>query len=232
MTISIIIPTYNEANHIAGLISSIINFKTTDVVEVLVIDSRISSDNLRDSLAGNSVKYIKSDFCSRATQMNYGAKLASGDVLFFVHADTVLPDGFVIDIHRTLLDYDMGCYRSKIDSKHPLLRINSYFTRFDFLWCRGGDQTLFIRKEVFDKLGGFDENYVIMEDYDFLRRAREFNSFYIVPKSVLISARKYDKNGFWKIQKANFKAMRMFLSGKYSPEQIKNHYSMSLNLHC
>lgn len=230
MTISIIIPTYNEAKHIHHLMSSILMGKTDDIVEVLVIDSVNSSDNLIDALSENEAKYIKSNFCSRASQMNYGANLAKGEVLFFVHADTVLPQTYAADIHKMLANHDLGCYRATIDSSNFLLKINSYFTRFPFLWCRGGDQTLFVRKAVFKELGTYDESFVIMEEYDFLRKAMKKFEFGIVKKSVIVSARKYEKNKFWKIQWANFIAMSMFLKGRCSPNEIKDKYTQILNL--
>lgn len=230
MTISIIIPTYNESKHIHHLMSSILEGKTDDIIEVLVIDSVNSSDNLVDALSENDAKYIKSNFCSRASQMNYGANLAKGEVLFFVHADTVLPQTYVADIQNMLSTYDLGCYRATIDSSNFLLKINSYFTRFHFLWCRGGDQTLFVKKSVFHELGHYDEKFVIMEEYDFLRKAKVKYKFGIIKKSVIVSARKYENNKFWKIQWANFMAMRMFINGAYSPNEIKDKYTQILNL--
>jgi hypothetical protein len=210
--------------------SSILKGKTSDIVEVLVIDSVNSTDNLRDALAENDAKCIKSDFCSRASQMNYGANLATGDVLFFVHADTELPQTYAADIQNTLSKNDLGCFRAIIDSSNFILKINSFFTRFPFLWCRGGDQTLFVRKAVFQELGTYDESFVIMEEYDFLRKAMRKFEFGIVKKSVVVSARKYENNRFWKIQWANFIAMRMFIKGKSSPNEIKKKYTQILNL--
>lgn len=83
MTISIIVPTYNESKHIHRCMSSILKSKTADIVEVLVIDSVNSTDNLNDFLSENGAKYIKSNFCTRASQMNFGASIAKGEVLFF-----------------------------------------------------------------------------------------------------------------------------------------------------
>jgi rSAM/selenodomain-associated transferase 2 len=230
MTISIIIPTYNESRHIHRLMSSIAMGKTTDIEEVMVIDSANSTDNLIDTFSETDVKYIKSGFCTRASQMNFGASIAKGEVLFFVHADTILPLTYAQDIQNQLSTFDLGCFRAKIDSTKFLLKINSFFTRFPFLWCRGGDQTLFIKKKVFLDLGAYDESYVIMEEYDFLRKALGKYKFGIVKKSVIVSARKYENNKFWKIQLANLMAMRMFFKGSYSPKEIKAKYTQILDL--
>jgi rSAM/selenodomain-associated transferase 2 len=230
MTISIIIPTYNESRHIHRLMSSIAMGKTTDIEEVMVIDSTNSTDNLIDTFSETDVKYIKSGFCTRASQMNFGASIAKGEVLFFVHADTILPLTYAQDIQNQLSTFDLGCFRAKIDSTKFLLKINSFFTRFPFLWCRGGDQTLFIKKKVFLDLGAYDESYVIMEEYDFLRKALGKYKFGIVKKSVIVSARKYENNKFWKIQLANLMAMRMFFKGSCSPKEIKAKYTQILDL--
>ncbi len=230
MTISIIIPTYNESKHIHRCMSSILKSKTADIVEVLVIDSLNSTDNLNDFLSENGAKYIKSNFCTRASQMNFGASIAKGEVLFFVHADTILPLSYAHNIQNQLSTCDLGCFRAKIDSPKFLLKINSFFTRFPFLWCRGGDQTLFITKKVFQDIGTYDESFVIMEEYDFLRRALRNYKFGIAKESVTVSARKYENNKFWKIQLANLMAMRMFFKGSCSPKEIKAKYTQILDL--
>jgi len=230
MTVSILIPTFNESKTIQKTIEEIVSKKTDEVVEVLILDSVNSTDNLKETLASQGVKYIKTPCDSRASQMNFGANLAKGDVLFFVHADTILPNNYVSEITNMLQFSDFGCFRAIIDSKNILLKINSFFTRFNFLWCRGGDQTLFLKKSDFLELGGFDEQYVIMEDYAFIKKAQSKFKFGISKKSVIVSARKYKKNGFWRIQLANFAAMRAFLSENTTPQQIKEKYTKSLDL--
>lgn len=230
MTISIIVPTYNESNQISHFFDAILNGVTENVIELLIIDSANSTDNLRELTEKSGFSYVKSACCSRATQMNFGANLAKGDVFYFVHADTLLPSTYVADIQKMLENSDLGCFRAKIESRNLLLKINSFFTRFDFLWCRGGDQTLFVKRDVFKQIGGFDEQFVIMEEYDFMRKAQSKFRFGIIPKSVSVSARKYEVNSFWKIQRANLIAMRMFMKGKSTPKQIKDKYTSLLSL--
>ncbi|MCP9768272.1 glycosyltransferase [Lacihabitans sp. LS3-19] len=230
MTISIIIPTFNEEKTISKLLNSIQKAWTNSILEVLIIDSPNSTDNIESLNFENNISVIKSSKPGRAFQMNLGAKKAKGDIFYFVHSDTVLPVGFVNDILENLQKSDLGCFRFKFDSKDWRLKINSFSTRLKFIWCRGGDQTLFIKREVFEALNGYDENYVIMEEYDFIRRAQKKYKFKIAKNSVSVSARKYENNEFWAIQRANFKAMRMFLNGKYSPQEIKSEYEQKLRL--
>ncbi len=100
---------------------------------------------------------------------------------------------------------------------------NSFFTRFKVLWCRGGDQTLFIDKATFDQNSGFNEKYVIMEDFEFIQRLWNKHPFKIIPKSVSVSARKYELNGYFKVNLANLKLYRMFKKG-CNPAILKKKY--------
>ena len=163
--------------------------------------------------------------------MNQGAQLAKGDLLYFVHADVIVNKDFVADIKQALSEgYDMGAYRSQYTNyPHPLLYFNAFCTRFPSIWCRGGDQTLFIKKEVFEKLNGFCEEHAIMEDYDILIRAKKNFKFKIIPKTVLISSRKYEKNGYWKVQKANYQIMRKWHKKELSPSKLLQTYRSMLD---
>ena len=161
--------------------------------------------------------------------MNLGAKQAMGDVFYFVHADVQLVSSFVEDIERALQTCEAGCYRYVFDSNHALLKINAFFTRFPMMWCRGGDQTLFITRNLFEQLGGFDEYFEVMEDFDLIRRIKVHTRFHIIPKSVTASARKYEHNSYLKVQWVNLKAFRMFKRG-VTPAEIRKYYKQALNL--
>jgi hypothetical protein len=118
----------------------------------------------------------------------------------------------------------MGCYRFKFDSGNPLLKINGFFTRFSSMWSRGGDQSLFIKKSVFNSLRGYQEEYVIMEEFDLLRRARNKKyAFIVMPKDIVVSARKYDENNYFRVQIANLVVFNMFRFG-YEPQRILSTY--------
>ena len=230
MVISIIIPTLNEENYIGTLLTFLSSHPQKDQFEVIVVDGG-STDATVELARRFNHRTIQTKIASRAHQINEGAKLANGDVLYFVHADTQLIPSFVDDIKTAIqAGTNSGCYRFKFyKPKNPLLHINGYFTRFPFKWCRGGDQTLFIKKDLFESLGGFNEHYVIMEDYELLDRLEQQNvPFMVLPKSVKVSARKYEQNSYLKVQLANLKAMRMYKNG-VSPIEIKNYYHATLN---
>ncbi|CAD5247763.1 MULTISPECIES: TIGR04283 family arsenosugar biosynthesis glycosyltransferase [unclassified Imperialibacter] len=213
MTISVIIPTYNEEQNIVRLIESLKRHGDDRSREIIVVDGGSSDATARLAAAAGAV-VVKTAIRRRSVQMNLGAEKASGDVLYFVHADVVVEPDYVTDISQSLsLDYESGCYRYRFNSNSVSLRINAFFTRFPFLWCRGGDQTLFITKELFWNLGGFQEDYRIMEDYDIIERIKKKSSFRVIPREIVVSARKYDANSYLRVQFANFLVFSMYFWG-------------------
>jgi len=228
--ISIVVPTFNEQERIELLIKDIQKKAKLIPSEIIIADGG-STDKTLEIAQKAGAKIVVSPKKGRAAQMNYGASMALGNVLHFVHADCHLPVGFVNDIQEALTNgYQSGCYRFRFDSPDFILKINSFFTRFNALTFRGGDQTLFITRALFDEIGGFDEHYVIMEDYDIIRRiwAKNRALFKLIPKSVLVSARKYQTNSWLRVQLANLRAMISFRQNK-PPQQIADTYQKMLN---
>lgn len=222
MKISVIIPTLNEAENIGKLIDFLKNHANETLLEIIVVDAQ-SADNTEGVASKHGAKVLQAKK-GRAIQMNTGAKYAKGDVLYFVHADCLPPKTYVTDIIKAIqTGYPIGCFRYKFDSKSFLLKVNAFFTRFSPLWCRGGDETLFITKDVFNQLGGFDEYYCIMEEYPFIEKARSLFKFIILPQYALVSARKYETNSWLRVQYANFIAFSMFKKG-ISPQVIATRY--------
>lgn len=230
LKISVIIPTFNEAENIGCLIESLKIYGSEHLHEIIVADSPNTTDNTTIIAQKSGAIAIKSIKKGRACQMNFGASIATGDILYFVHADTKINPDYASDIIKAITKgHDFGCYRYQFDVDDWLLKVNAFFTRLPFIWCRGGDQTLFIRKEDFLKVGKFREDYQIMEDYEFIIRANKVLRFKIIPKNVIVSARKYKTNSYLRVQKANFIVMRMFLSGKASQQEMTETYRKMLD---
>lgn len=228
MTFSAIIPTYNEADNIGQLVRDLQTRGGSQLLQILVIDAG-STDATVDVARRAGASVWQAPTPGRAAQMNFGAGLATSEVLYFVHADTTIHPDFIQDIERTLqTGCESGCYRFRFKSTKPMLRINSYGTRFPGIMSRGGDQTLFITRSLFDRLGGFNERYVIMEDFDIIVRIRQTARFHIIPKDVLVSARKYDTNSWLRVQLANLTAFSLFFL-KVPPTRIARTYKALLN---
>jgi rSAM/selenodomain-associated transferase 2 len=227
MYISIIIPVINEAERIAPLLRYLTKHGKNDVLEILVVDGG-SSDRTQTIASEAGARVIDCPICSRAAQMNAGAREAKGDILYFVHADTTPPESFAADILHSIQEgYVMGCYRYRFDSPNKLLQINAFFNRFHWLWCQGGDKTFFIRRPVFEKFNGYDTFYSVMEEYDFLKRAMPVYQLDIIPKYATVSARKYEKNGWLRVQVANFTVFSLFKWGVH-PDRLKRLYKKML----
>ncbi len=213
MNLSIIIPTYNEERYVGKLIGFLKNYAGNKVAEIIVIDGGSQDKTLQVAAAAGATTVI-SPQKGRARQMNFGAFISKGDILYFVHADTFPPKSFVNDISEALEEgYAMGRYKTKFISDKPMLRINEWFTRFDLFICMGGDQTLFVRKIFFEQLGGFKEEMELMEEYEFCHRARMQGRYKIMKGAALVSARKYEKNSWLTVQKANFKIVQLYKKG-------------------
>jgi rSAM/selenodomain-associated transferase 2 len=224
--LSVIIPTYNEEERIQQLVEFIAEHGE-EACEIIVVDGG-SIDKTCEKAMNQGAKVLTSNICARANQMNMGAKAATGNVLYFVHADVQLRPSFVADIKESIkLDFAAGCYRYQFDSTKRILKLNAYCTRFSGLMCRGGDQTLFVIKAVYDQLNGFNEYYSTMEDYDFIVRLRKEYSFRIIPKNVVVSARKYETNSWLRVQISNLIAFIMFYL-RVNPLEIKKTYSKLL----
>jgi rSAM/selenodomain-associated transferase 2 len=204
--ISIIIPVLNESTTITSLLKHISeNASEKCTAEIIVVDGG-SLDDTCDKVnrfSENSAFKIQllSSKKGRAAQMNAGARLAKGEILYFLHADSFPPAHFDLQIVSEVdKGNQAGCFRMKFDTTHPLLKFSQWFTRFNFKFCRGGDQSLFITRVVFDKLAGFNESYIIYEDCEFINRVYDNYGFSIIPSYVVTSSRKYEIVGAWKLQ--------------------------------
>jgi rSAM/selenodomain-associated transferase 2 len=226
--ISVIIPTFNEEENIGQLVSYILSNSQKIVKEVIVVDGQ-SEDHTVLLAQQAGAKVIVSEVKSRSTQMNLGANQSSGDVLYFVHADVKLIDSFATDIYEAVQSgYPAGCYCYQFDSKSWLLKANAYCTRFSGIMCRGGDQTLFIQRALFVSLTGFNERFIIMEDYDIIQRIRKNNRFKIIPKNITVSSRKYKTNSWLRVQIANLTIFIMYFLKRPS-KKMASLYKRMLN---
>ncbi len=224
---SIIIPTLNESANIGRLVGYLREYGGHAVSEILVIDSN-STDGTAQIASEAGAKVLTCGICARAVQMNLGASAAQSEVLYFVHADTLPPTSFAADIQREMeAGQVMGCYRYQFDSTKLILKFNAFFVRFPWLCCQGGDKTFFVSRKVFEEFDGYDERFVVMEEYDFLRKAMKKYALRILPKNAIVSARKYEHNSWLRVQLANIGAFSMFRWGA-EPTKIKRFYKSIL----
>ncbi|NOT36683.1 MAG: glycosyltransferase family 2 protein [Saprospiraceae bacterium] len=223
MSISIIIPALNEEKTVGILLEYLRKNSPNENTQIIVVDGNSSDNTIQESKRLADI-VLGCPYPSRAKQMNLGAKHAVHTTLYFVHCDVIPPHTFYQDIQNAVREnYTIGLYRQSFDSSNPLLLINTFCSRFRKLYCRGGDQTLFIDYKLFNHIGGFDENYVIMEEYVLLKKCWNTEKIKLFPDYTIVSARKYSTNSWLRVQWANFVAFSMFNKGIDSQE-IKNKY--------
>ncbi len=221
--VSIIIPTLNEAQNVAKLIKHLLKYQDNSLTEIIVVDGG-STDNTPEIAQKAGAKVIICTQCGRAHQMNKGSQAATGDLLYFIHCDTLPPSSYLADIKKAVANnYAIGCFQAKFDTNRLLVKTNGFWSRLDFLFCRGGDQTLFVTKKLFNELNGYKEELLIMEEYDFLIRARKKYPFKIIPTKVLVSARKYHNRSYFKVQFANVVVFNMFRFGASQKKLVRTY---------
>jgi rSAM/selenodomain-associated transferase 2/rSAM/selenodomain-associated transferase 1 len=194
--ISIIIPALNEAATIARTLS---HLEGGDNLEVIVVDGG-SIDETAELAGSRRAKVIQSN-PGKAVQMNTGAAAAAGDILVFLHADTLLPEDFSHQIVSALNQNGVaaGAFRLTIDSTGAGIRIIERMAnlRSRFLRLPYGDQALFMRKSLFEEIRGFPD-LPIMEDFILVRRLKRKGKIVIVPAAVVTSPRRWLHLGIFK----------------------------------
>ena len=199
--LSIIIPILNEENYIGKLLQHLNNNSNKDnIAEIIIVDGGSTDKSLKIINKYNDIKQINSKK-GRAKQMNNGANASTGNILYFLHADSFPPKDFdELIINEVTKGNEAGCFRMQFKHNHWWLRLASWLTQFSWRACRGGDQSQFITKTLFNDIGGFDESYIIYEDNILINELYSRNQFVVINKKIQTSARLYKKHGIWKLQ--------------------------------
>jgi rSAM/selenodomain-associated transferase 2 len=226
-TLSVIIPTLNEAAHIGNLLLHLkANSSPENILEIIVVDGGSTDDTI--SLAKTLGAKVINAEQGRAKQMNKGAKLALGEVLYFLHADTYPPKKFDLHILNAVENHtSSGCFRMQFDTSKKFLRFFAWFSRINNRLCRGGDQSLFILKDLFRKTGGFNEQYIIYEDTEFIGRLYKTSNFKVLPQHVVTSARKYEQFGTLRLQ-YHFGIIHLKNLLGSGPDQLYRYYKKNI----
>lgn len=218
--ISAIIPTLNEQANLEKVLE-LLN-KSHWVKEIIVVDGGSEDETLK--MAVNCGANVLTSKKGRSVQMNRGASQARYPILYFIHADSLPPEGFDSDIIRAFSQgIEAGCFRLEFDLGHWFLSLSSYFTRFSFSCFRFGDQSLFISQRLFQRVHGFDEARSILEDQDLVKRVSKESKFIVLSKKIITSARKYREHGVIRTQFKYFLiCLHYWLGG--TPQQNLNLY--------
>lgn len=227
--ISIIIPVLNEEDYIQRVLAKILeNTRTDQIMEILVVDGGSTDQTVL--FAQKFGARVLSSEKGRAKQMNWGAKNASGDILYFLHVDSLPPPGFDAQILNAFEEgIRAGCFQLKFDSPSPFLGFFAWCTKINRPICRGGDQSLFVGKELFETLGGFDENYKVYEDNEFIGRLYKKTPFKVINDYVETSARSYMEKGMVRLQYHFAMIHLRYYLGK-GPDSLYDYYRKNIAL--
>jgi rSAM/selenodomain-associated transferase 2 len=193
VSISVIIPVYNDTAALERTLQA------TNWANAEVVVAATAEDTTLPALrrAHPDVIWLEAPR-GRARQMNAGAAAARGDWLLFLHADSRLPSGWPDAIGEAARgSFVAGCYRFSLDSTSAFARVIELGVRLR-VWLFGlpyGDQALFVRRTVFEAVGGFAE-IPIMEDVDVVRRLRREGALFRSPLRVVTSARRWEHDGW------------------------------------
>ena len=190
-------PALDEAARIAGSLAALGPLRAQGV-QVIVVDGG-SRDGTAQRCEGAADAVITSPR-GRARQMNAGARAATGQALLFLHADTTLPPDALALITSTLEQHPWGRFDVRIAGRSRWLPVVAAFmnARSRLTGIATGDQALFMRREVFDAVGGFPDQ-ALMEDIEFSKRLRRHaGAPACLRAKVVTSGRRWDERGAWR----------------------------------
>ena len=220
---SVVIPAWRDAENLAALLPEL--RRIDHCHEIIVVDAGQDGPSEKIARASEAV-YRRSPHPNRGEQMNRGADIAGGEVFVFHHADSHLTGAHFSAMERALQDQEIigGAFHRKFDRRHPRLRFLERVARFRARHggTLFGDQSIFVRREVFARLGGF-ATIPLMEDIEFSRRFRAAGRLAIVDPPVQSSARRHLQRGAWHASMQNGLFIALYKLG-VSPERLHRWY--------
>jgi len=222
MKVSIVIPTLNEASNIGSLLASMQLLRKSGH-EVILADGG-SCDNTT-TLAGSLVDHIVTSKKGRAIQQNTGAQIATGEWLFFLHADTQLPQNFQSIIQSLPKSGSLwGRFDVKLSGQHALFRIIEKMMnlRSRLTGIATGDQLIFVSRELFEHVDGFKE-IGLMEDIELSGRLKKISVPICFSEFVITSSKKWEKNGILRTVLFMWWLRLSYFLGK-DPDQLQKLY--------
>ena len=195
LKVSIIIPTFNEESCLGHTLEHI---QQLSPYEVIISDG--GSNDKTFEIAKNFTEKLVTGPTGRAVQMNTGARIATGDIFLFLHADSRIdPNSYEkMLFFMTHSEKIGGAFSLHIDSEKRNLRLIAWLAniRSKYLGMTYGDQAFFVRKPIFQNMNGFSE-FPICEDIDFFKRLRKLGSVILLNEKVFTSPRRWNKEGVW-----------------------------------
>ena len=223
MHLSIIIPALNEAASIVATLTQLQRMRDKGA-EVILVDG--GSNDASKALASSLVDRIVDSKPGRASQMNAGAAVATGEALLFLHADSLLPEGADQTIFESLTErqFTWGRFDVTITGQHFMLPVIAWFMshRSRVTGIATGDQGIFVTRAAFAQAGGFPDQ-VLMEDIELCKRLKKSGKPDCLHEKIATSGRRWEKHGVWRtIALMWWLRLRYFMGA--TPEEIHRAY--------
>lgn len=219
--LSVVIPALNESAKIADAVRRV--FAVWPSAQVIVADGQ-STDGTPSLARAAGATVLSIEERSRGVQLVAGAAATESEWILFIHADTRLTDeaAEVAKAYLARSEGDVAMFQIEFDTPTLLLRFSSWWTRFDSVFTRFGDQGILIRRDFYNTLGGF-QSWPLFEDVDLIRRARQCSRIDVLPARVMTSARRFQRHGSLRQQLRNSFLLLRFLAGA-DPRRLARHY--------
>lgn len=223
--ISIIIPVFNEEKKIKDTLTAILNHQNHEQVEIIVVDGG-STDQTVKIVQSMGIKIYHFPQKGRANQMNFGAEKATGDIFLFFHGDTIISANFPKIIREILAQSEVvaGAFLLNINSNKKTMKFIEMMANWRSILFSlpYGDQGIFLKRSIFEKIGGF-QNLEIMEDFDLIQRLKKLGKIRIASTCVITCDRRWQKLGVFKTTLINQLVIIGFYLG-ISPKKLKQFY--------
>jgi rSAM/selenodomain-associated transferase 2 len=223
--VSVILPVLREAGSINEVVAHIRAQDPDGSAEIIVIDGDLTGSTINAALVNGLILAVSRH--GRARQMNRGAEMASGDILLFLHSDTLLPAQALARINLAMKDKHIvgGAFELGIDSDRRIFRITEWYValRTRLTKMPFGDQAIFIRRDYFEKLGGY-KDIPLMEDVELMARIKKRGGrVCVIPVKVMTSARRWEREGIVYCTLRNWMLQILYALG-VAPERLVKWY--------
>jgi len=226
--VSIIIPTVNEILNVGPQARTLAALPEAEVIFVDGDSSDGTPQELEACCCGlANLRFIHAPR-RRSSQMNAAARVAKGEWLIFLHADTFLPatsfQHFLQSI-KSQRELNAGAFTFRVQHERWVYRYLEFYVgvRSRIMKLPYGDQALFVRRSLFEELGGYREDYPLMEDVELVRRLNHREGFAILPAPVYTSARRFEGEGYLKRTCGNLYLQLLYALGVH-PQKLAQRY--------
>ena len=222
MSVSVVVPTLNEETVLAVTLQ---RARQPCVGEIIVVDG--GSTDSTPAIAARFADHVIPAPCGRAVQMNVGAQRAGGDTLLFLHADTLVPDGYASAVIDACMQPGVigGRFDVRLEPRTPLIWLTGELMnrRSRLTRISTGDQAIFIRRVLFERLGGYAD-IPLMEDVDLSRRMKRAGRVACLRQRVTTSARRWQKDGVLRTILLMWSLRALYFCG-VSPARLQRVYA-------